>query len=346
MKNNNSAAPKAAIFIKLLFFSIVGIILITFFAVGLRRIAVFSPARAESKNYLLVQSPTPLYADNLLSSELITLPTGYYAEILSTSPSIARVKYNGITGFVGLGESVISTTTPSGELFQTAEIKSRDDAGTHLRKSPTTDSEKVALIPPGSTLEFVGEIKSMTPPDGTTNSWFYVHFNASATTTYTGYIYSERVEIISGKIDRVPNLATPEVSTPTSTTPENLDATKTDDLQVHTNISSGLKIFLIILFISLGLIIFALLLISPKGKNAKNSVAKIAKSAKENSGPIKKPQPNFPPVAEFGEFVDFDESRNNRSRKNPKFYAKDNSSHIPPSLARFFKTESASDDEL
>lgn len=314
--------------VRLLILSLIGVLLIILSAISLRRVVLRVEA-SEPENYLKVLSPTLIYRNNDLTSEWFTLPTGYYAEILSSSGTTARVNYNGVTGFVALDDRLTRTTAPEDAPFQTAEMVTRSDAGTHLRSGPSTEATKLTIIPAGSALEFIGEIDAETPSDGTTATWYYVNFNASATSVFSGYVYGERVEIVSGMEDRTPVVVEEPELAPTEPEPE-IPATETDELSVETNISSGLKIFLIILFVTLGLVIFALLLISPKGER------------KRKLKPVKESPTLVNRNAEFGEY------RDEFAPKFPpkKFVARDKSTPLPPALSRFFKVEHGDDNEL
>lgn len=236
--------------IKLFIFSLIGIILLIFSAVALRAVALL-PAKAEETTYIHLPASTPLYRNNDLSHEIITLPAGYYAKVLSSNNNLYRVEYNGVRGFIECDGDFLVTTPPT-EPYQTAELKTKSDAGTYLRSEPSSTSTRLSLIPPETTLLFIGSIASMIPSDGITNLWYYVTYDMSETASINGYVYGERVNVLSGMIEK------PETK-PTSTTPQT-----SDDLPTTIEISSGFKIFLIVLFVVLGVIIFALLLISPR----------------------------------------------------------------------------------
>ena len=246
--------------IRLFLLCFLGISFIVFCSLALKKICIKS-VHAEEQKYIHILKPTPLYKTNTLEGEIITMPEGYYAEILSMSGDLVRVNYNSVVGFIKFSSDHEITSMPTNSLFQEAEIKSKSDAGTYLRSEPNTNSNKTAIIPPNTALEYIGEIKGALPTDGTSETWFYVHYFLSDTLVHTGYIYSERVEVLSGKVDR------PIVSTPS---PENENkttaTTPTNDMITDTPISAGVKIFLGILFSTLGIIIFALLIISPHEK--------------------------------------------------------------------------------
>ena len=237
--------------IKLFIFSLIGILLLIFSAVALRAV-VFLPAKAEETTYIHLPTSTPLYRNNDLSHEIITLPAGYYAKVLSSKNNLYRVEYNGVRGFIECDGDFLVTTPPT-EPYQTAELKTKSDAGTYLRSEPSSTSTRLSLIPPETTLLFIGSISSMIPSDGITNLWYYVTYDMSETASINGYVYGERVNILSGMIERPETKPTYSTTLPTET-----------DLSTTIEISSGLKIFLIVLFVVLGVIIFALLLISPR----------------------------------------------------------------------------------
>lgn len=351
-----TSTPFLSRFLKIFMVALIGIVLIVCASIGLRKICcVKQISQASAPAYLLILSPTDLYLTNTLENKIITLPEGYYAEIISSSNSIVRVSYNGITGFISNDEKIEKLTTkPTLSLYESAEIVTRSDAGTHLREQASTLSNKIALVPQNTPLTYLGEINTETPTDGTTPTWFYVHYNSGATTTHTGYIYSERVIVLSGKEKRT---ATPSLST-TPITQDNTDTKESTNqpLLAKTTISSGLKIFLVILFSSLGVIIFALLLISPKGEK---------KHRKKKESPPNSPKPlplsaiNQP---EFADFIDFTQPKNENikqtdtlpskihtEKKELSLYSHNkNSAPLPKSLARYFKAERTlpPDDEL
>ena len=257
----STLTSKTISIIKLFFFCFFGVIFIVASSIALKKLCL-SCADASDKEYVLFLAPTPLYTTSDCKNELITLPEGYYATLLNKTDNLVRVEYNGVTGFLRLEENTKVTNECENPPYQTAEIKTSHDSGTHLRILPTTESTSLVTIPADSTLTYIGEISGIRPSDGTSNKWYYVHFDSGATTTHTGYVYSERIEIISGKEDRP--LSNETASTNTST-----PSTKNEELStplVTTPISAGLKIFLTILFSTLGIIIFALLIISPREK--------------------------------------------------------------------------------
>lgn len=303
----------------------------------LRRIcaSIFTPARAEEEIYLQLTEDSPLYFNNRLTDEILTLPKGYYVKVLSTSNNLSRVEYNSIVGYIDNSKTLAVPSKPNGNLYKTANLYTRSDAGTHLRQKATTSSNKTCLIPAGSTLTYLGEIKGTIPDDGTSDIWYYVLFDYGDTTTYIGYVYSERTIITN--LSTAPPLETLETSSISQPPIEN------DPIPEATPLSSGLKIFLVILFATLAVIIFALLLISPKQKKPKHSSGKI----KTSEIPAYK-QP------EFASFVDFNEPRSENSPKpinrvpqksnnhnrNIRLTSPDlNSPALPPSIAKYFKAE-------
>lgn len=248
-------------FLKLIFACFLGVLFLVFSAIVLRKICI-PTTHASSGEFIHIKSPTTLYKSNSLEGEILTIPEGYYAELLSKTENLARVQYNSVVGFIELNSSHELTIEPTSPYFQTAEIKTKKDAGTYLRATPSTSAESIAIIPPDVSLTYIGEISGEQPTDGTSNSWFYVHYLVSDTMVHTGYIYSERVNIISGKLER------PTISNPPETDPIT-DTTQTstgNSSIMNTPISAGVKIFLGILFSTLAIIIFALLIISPHEK--------------------------------------------------------------------------------
>lgn len=354
--------------IKLLILFTAGIALLIFSGLALKKVCL-PKTKASAREYVQFLSDTSLYSDSNLTKPLFTLPTGYYAEVLSKTDKIARITYNSTNGFIELTDKIeITTNVPTRTFFMTADIETEPDAGTHLRLEPNTTSHKVALIPPSSKLEFIGKIEGTTPTDGTSNLWYYVHFNSGETTTHTGYVYSERVQINSGMETRTPQIFTTETSAPASTPELNQHPTQSE--LPPTQISSGLKIFLIILFVTLGVIIFALLLISPK-KALKTSKVTTKLTPDENVNQIQdRRNQNFqshdpkPPIPaynqpEFGEFIDFSQkttdhhhksflqpSKTNSHKRELNFTHKQkNSSTLPPALSRYF-TVTHHDEEI
>lgn len=250
--------------IKLLIFSIVGTTLLILSAIFLRTVAL-SPARASGQEHQKITKNTILYKDNTLETAIMELPGGYYLTPLSTNGEITRVTYNGVTGFVR--SDSLTTGTTSGELHERADIQTKADAGTYLRESANTESKKIGLISPSTPLEYLGRLIGETPSDGTTNVWYYVNFNISSTATVRGYVYGERVNI---KVTTLPDSQSEtSLSTPTSTTTTETKTEPTELPLPKTALSSGLKLFLVILFVILAVIIFTLLLISPKGRTQK-----------------------------------------------------------------------------
>lgn len=341
----------------------IGIILLAFTAVALRGICASKnlPAKASSDNFVQLSSDTPLFKNNDLTNEIITLPNGYFVKILNTTGTLSRVEYNGIKGYID--NSSTHPASPSGTTFQTATLYTRSDAGTHLRIKPSATSERVTLIPAGSTLSYIGKTTGDIPSDGTSNEWYYVHFDAGDTTTHTGYVYSERTIITN--ISPKPTLST-ITTEPTINTSSPQSPTENEQIEtLSTPLSSGLKIFLIILFSVLGIIIFALLLISPKNKQTNKKVTPkfdITPTEPTKKGNI--PAYNQP---EFGNFIEFTQPSDHGHKSKSFIAPKKASSHrgniklanlpknkmdtsLPPSIAKYFKTEPISptnlDDEL
>lgn len=303
----------------------------------LRRIcaSIITPARAEEEIYLQLTEDSPLYFSNRLTDEILILPKGYYVKVLSTSNNLSRVEYNSIVGYIDNAKTLAVPSKPNGYLYKTANLYTRSDAGTHLRQKATTSSNKTCLIPAGSTLTYLGEIKGTIPDDGTSDIWYYVLFDYGDTTTYIGYVYSERTIITN--LSTAPSIETLETSSISQPTVENNPVPESAPL------SSGLKIFLVILFSTLAVIIFALLLISPKQKKPKHSSDKIKTS--------EIPAYNHP---EFASFVDFNKPRSenspqqtnrkpqksNNHNRNIRLTSPDlNSPSLPPSIAKYFKAE-------
>lgn len=300
-------------FIKLIFACFLGVLFLIFSAIMLRHICI-PTAQASEKNYLLIQEPTPLYSSSTLETPFITLPEGFYAEVLSKTDTLIKVQYNSVTGFIKLNSSSVFTTSPTAPIFQTAEIKTKADAGTYLRTAPTATSTHTAIVTPNTNLIYIGEISGERPNDGTSPNWFYVHYIMSDTIIHSGYVYSERVEIISGKLDH------PVESLPTSTTtPPESKAETTEPIIPTEPLTAGVKIFLGILFSTLGVIIFALLIISPH----------------EKKEPVKRPRVHGQITAQEAiKTTNFDEKtlKNSiKTQKNDNFYIKSGfSTQNPP----------------
>ena len=359
MENQKVAKIKIGSIFKTFILLVVGIILIVFTAIALRSVCAnrFTPANASEYKFIKILSDTPLYKNNDLTHEIIRLPSGYFAKELSRTQNLSRVEYNGTIGYINNLDTTYATIK-SGSAYKNATLYTRSDAGTHLRTSPTTTSDKTYLIPAGSTLIYVGEISGDIPTDGTSPLWYYVHFNSGDTTTHTGYIYSERTIITN--ISSPPEITAPAETT--LSTQVNTANTQTDIPQnLTTPLSSGLKIFLIILFSVLGIIIFALLLISPKSEKTNK---KSGTTPQQNTTSKQIPAYNQP---EFGNFVEFTQpSYNTKHTNNSSPPSKVNShkkqiniSHptktmanktLPPAIAKYFKTEDIfppnDDDEL
>ena len=284
--NSSSLTSKTINVVKFFFFCFLGVVFIVASSILLRKLCL-PTVKATEKEYVHILAPTPLYKTSDCDMVLITLPEGYYATVLNKTDQLVRVEYNSITGFLYLSDNAELTQTSLTDPYQTAEIKTASDSGTHLRVLPSTSSSTLTTIPANSTLTYIGEISGERPSDGTSETWFYVHYDSGATTTHTGYVYSERIDIISGKVERPISSTTP--SSTTSTPPptgEELMAPMTT-----TPISAGLKIFLTILFSTLGIIIFALLIISPREK--KESHPKRSHSKSESYLKIDEKDNNF-----------------------------------------------------
>lgn len=359
MENQKIAKIKIGSIFKTFILLVVGIILIVCTAIALRSVCAnkFTPARASEYKFVKILSDTPLYKNNDLTHEIIRLPSGYFAKELSRTNNLSRVEYNGTIGYINNLDTTYATIK-NGNAYKSATLYTRSDAGTHLRTAPTTTSDKTYLIPAGSTLSFVGEISGDIPTDGTSPVWYYVHFNSGDTTTHTGYIYSERTIITN--ISSPPEVVTSTettLSTQTSTPNTNTDIPQ----NLTTPLSSGLKIFLIILFAVLGVIIFALLLISPKSEKLNK---KTNNQTSSSIPPSQIPAYNQP---EFGNFVEFTQPQNNNTytqqfsqpSKVNSHKKQINISHptkaienktLPPAIAKYFKTEDifppSDDDEL
>ena len=363
------ASLKVLSIVKLLLVIAIAILGVVGSAIALRKVCL--PARAEERKYTQVLNPTIIYRNNDLSDAMITAPTGYYLEILSSTGDLYRVRYGEITGFVRFGTEPAITTMLSEPATQTAEIETKSDAGTHLRKAPSVASEKIVVIPAGTKLTYIGEISGDIPSDGTSKMWYFVRFDSGDTTTHSGYVYSERIRILSGKEERPAGSNSPNSSTPS---PDTLPTTATGNTtetdltsQKPKTISSGLKIFLVILFSTLAVIIFALLLISPKGKSERgNRERRFLSSSAEfsefsepelsNTQKKDKKTGNFHKnQTEFGEFVEFSqpiERKEKSNRKTPTrlFSSVNSSDRLPSALSKYFKIERTtppdSDDEL
>lgn len=323
-----------------------GSMLIVGASIMLRRLCanIYTPASAEEEIYVQLTLDTPLYSTNRLTDEILTLPKGYYARVLSSSDTLSRVEYNGIIGYINNQNAQTATEKPTGTLFKSANLYTRSDAGTYLRADATTSSDRIWLIPAGSTLTYLGEKRGTIPDDGTSDMWYYILFDYGDTTTYIGYVYSERTIITNLSVAPVIEALPTSIASPTDSKIE------PEDSLTSTPLSSGVKIFLIILFSTLAIIIFALLLISPKQKKQKQSTEKIS-------------SPEIPAYnqPEFASFVDFTQPKKENTPYSSFAKPKTSNSHnkvkvttpdihsasLPPSLARYFKSEPATpfDDE-
>lgn len=275
---NKPIYKKLIVFCLLLIF---GTLLVVASSLTLRRICLQSNLNrlttygyTENNIGYLANEPTTIYKTNQTQTPLITLPTGYMAKIISESNSVAQIEYNGITGFIKIDEKVTKNSLIA-EPYQTANIQNKSDAGTYLRTEPNTTSEKIAIIPSNTSLSFVGSITGNTPPDGTSDLWFYCIFEESPTKVHLGYVYSERINVLSGLTDRT---ITETSVNPSQTTAQLDELTENPETIVPTKIDGGLKLFLIILFSVLGVVVFSLLLITPK-KDKQKTKATAIKSA-------------------------------------------------------------------
>lgn len=220
---------------------------------------------AENNRYFLINQDITLHSNSTLSdsSVIMMLPKGYYLDILTThqeSP-LAKVSYNGVSGFIST-QNVSEVSTIYGSKTQKPEATAKADAGTYLRKSPNTTEPPITLVTGSSPLTFLGYTYGEVPLDGITNIWYLVTFDTGPTTTHYGYIYSERVNLSHPLLpqdpSKVENATTTQTTLPLS--PESL----AENLTGKINLSSSVKWFLIVLFSVLAVIIFLLLLISPK----------------------------------------------------------------------------------
>lgn len=270
------------IYKRLIFFCLIlifGTLLVVASGITLRRICLqsrvlgFPSAYGYTENNVgyIANEPTLIYKTNTLSDAVITLPTGYMVKLVSESNGVAQVEYNSITGFIKVDEKVTKQNLIP-DPYQTANIVNKSDAGTYLRTEPNTTSEKISIIPANSNLSFIGSIIGTTPSDGTSDLWFYCIYEESPTKVHLGYVYSERINVLSGLTDRTITETSVNPSQTTSTIDE---LTETPETNIApTKIDGGLKLFLIILFSVLGVVVFSLLLITPK-KDKNKAKAKL-----------------------------------------------------------------------
>ena len=360
MKETQAIKNRTISVIKMFFIFLFGVVFVIGASIALRFLCAtkFIKTFAQSPaHYLQTTSDINLYKNNNLTEEIIIIPSGYFAKVINSTGNLARVEYNEIVGYIDT-TNTISNNTPDGIIFETATLYTRSDAGTHLRANPSTNSNKLALIPAGSTLTYIGKISGEIPSDGTSPVWYYVHFNQGETTVQTGYVYSERTLITN--LSTTPTIASPEQQ-PVTTTPTTSEPEQELEAEISSpTLSSGLKIFLVILFSVLGIIIFALLLISPKGDRKKRAKKHSINPVQDTPPtPIKQAQTPAYNQPEFGNFVEFTQPKEKKIHHTSFIPPSKSNSHkkqikikhfqspqqttsnqtLPPSIAKYFKTE-------
>lgn len=352
-------------FIKLFLLFIITTSLIVFSGLGLRWLCIKNlnsskkieiTAAEKESSFVFLKEDTVLYKTSKLKEQIITLPKNFYAELLTgTDTEIIKVSYNGIIGFIE--NQNIEIKTPTGTIFQTAIAETASTHGTYLRAEPNTDSKILTLVHPSSKLGYIGKTNGEIPTDGTSDVWLYVTFEEGPTTIHRGYIYSERV-ILSAITQIEKETEAENAETTLGSTTGSLE--NQTPLTGTINLSSGVKWFLIILFSSLAIIIFVLLMLAPKKEPGKTKPTEPPKS--ETPSPeqklsrykknkfrggykLKKPSTAFESEhsSSFGEFQH--SPKRKPASPSTSFNSK---SSLPPYIRRYFNVSEniPEDDEL
>lgn len=237
-----------------------------------------NPPSAE--RYLRITTETPLLKtsndlDTSTQNTLFLLPKSYFVRILRETTLKSGedgyyVRYNTYEGYAV--KTAFSTTMSDNTTMQNGiEITLNADAGSYLRATPEIlDTNRTKLIPASTSgLILVGKIYGDTPSDGSSNLWYFVEYSSGPTTTYTGYIYSERCILSKPLVDLVLDSDKSETTASATTTPENelndTSSTTTETIQStpNANTNPGLIVIALIFIIPI-VVIFIMLVKKPK----------------------------------------------------------------------------------
>ena len=126
------------------------------------------------------------------------IPESYFVRILEIEPDSQTYKviYGNTIGHIDFQSARRVNIVPENPFVESFLIQTKSDSGTQLREYPSTSTNAVALIPPGSTITYVASTAGTKPTDGFSNEWYYVQYfpPSEPTTYYEGYVYSERIE--------------------------------------------------------------------------------------------------------------------------------------------------------
>lgn len=166
-------------------------------------------------------------SDTSPSNVLFVVPVGYFVKVVAQpSSSVYQVTYDSYLGYIAAKDAKRVSFVPNECTPPTQTLITKSDGGTQLRALASTQSDTVALVPAGSSVEYIATATGTKPEGGLSQNWHYVrYFPASQPTIYhEGYIYSERTttqpSVPTNTEDDKPQQL-PQNQTPTSTKAKN-----------------------------------------------------------------------------------------------------------------------------
>ena len=249
---------------------------------------------ASSGTHKRIIEDTPLLKttndiDTSHTNTLFILPKSYFVKVirevtLDSGASGYYVRYNTYEGYA-VGSAFLGAMSDNSTMQSGINITLAGDAGTYLRSEPIiSDNNKLKLIPATTNgIILIGKIYGDTPSDGNNNIWYFVEYSSGPTTTYTGYIYSERCSLSSPLVDLVLDEdRAPQVEQPPADNTITSDAniTNSENLNASISMSSGLMWIIAIIFIIPTIVIFIMLIKKPRKTLSNEEV--IANVASQN----------------------------------------------------------------
>lgn len=209
----------------------------------------FCMALSQSTTYAKVSSNCVLYKNQDMNESLdniyFVIPETYFVSVINfVSDSCMKVQYGNFTGYVKSSDIVIASFIPQTKQLEGVTFDIKDTSGTQIWSIPATSGRVLTTISAGvKNISYIAFAYGEIPTGGESNLWYYVTYTpeASSTSVFEGYVYSENVT----------NLSEIPVNIEVNPESENIDESIEDTILI----SSSVRTVLIAL-ISIPVIIF------------------------------------------------------------------------------------------
>ena len=213
--------------------------------------ASFQYGRITEESTLLYRTAT---SSEDMSNIYFELTPTYFVKILSSENSFYKVCYNGVNGYVLQNKITPVYQTPTTPFPEGITFETNGSASAVILSIPSVDGDYIGLIPPNTTLQYLGKLCGDEGIKGLGSEWLFVTYT-SQQGILKGYIYA----LLTENLTEIPENTEEVALSPVSggvISPELLNVNN----------------LLLIAGLSIGALFLILILFAPMRKNKKGKV--------------------------------------------------------------------------